>query len=168
MAGLKRRYSRVVYDMPEQKIRLQLGLSSGGRPAFSARPMCWVWGSRSPRASWRPGNVCPRPSAVPSIERPCDVDVVINGAIAQRLRMKPGNYSIRDVPLAAGADDRLIIINDEERRTVMLSTFADARLLAIGQSEWAASGACQHFWSNGDRAYRQGDYLASAAVVDLA
>src|SRR5205807_5913434 len=25
MAGLKRRYSRVVYDMPEQKIRLQFG-----------------------------------------------------------------------------------------------------------------------------------------------
>src|SRR4029078_5492902 len=76
-----------------------------------------------------------------SIERPSDVDVLINGTISQRLKLRPGNYNIRHLPVVSGANEIELIIMDDrgQRRTVVLSTFADAKMLAMGRSEWAAS-----------------------------
>ena len=42
-----------------------------------------------------------------------DVDVVVNGTITQRLKLKPGNYSIRDLPLMAGANEIELVITDD-------------------------------------------------------
>jgi len=164
MAGLKRRYSRVVYDIPEQKIRMQFGDVEQQTTSFQRATDVLGMGIEKSARKLAPGErLSPTVGSTFSIERPSDVDVVINGAITQRLRLKPGNYSIRDLPLAAGANDIELIIMDDrgQRRTVMLSTFADAKMLATGKSEWAASGGLPAFLVDGDRAYRSGDYLTS-------
>ena len=143
MAGLKRRYSRVVYDMPEQKIRLQFGDVEQQTTSFQRATDVLGVGIEKSARKLAPGErMSPTAGSAFSIERPSDVDVVINGAIAQRLRLKPGNYSIRDLPLMAGANEIELIITDDrgQRRTVGLNTFSDAKMLACGKSEWVVSG----------------------------
>jgi outer membrane usher protein len=150
MAGLKRRYSRVVYDMPEQKIRMQFGDVEQQTTSFQRATDVLGVGIEKSARKLAPGErLSPTVGSAFSIERPSDVDVVINGAITQRLRLRPGNYSVRDLPLAAGANEIEPIIMDDrgQRRTVVLSTFADAKMLAMGKSEWAASGGLPAFWS---------------------
>jgi outer membrane usher protein len=164
VAGLKRRYSRVVYDLPEQKVRVQFGDVEQQTTSFQhATDVLGVGLEKSPR-KLAPGEaLSPTVGSFFSIERPSDVDVVINGAITQRLRLRPGNYSIRDLPLVAGANEIELIIMDDrgQRRTVVLSTFSDAKMLATGKSEWALSGGVPSYLVDGERAYQPGEYLAS-------
>ena len=162
--GLKRRYSRVVYDLPDRTIRMQLGDVEQQTASFQrATDVLGVAIEKSARKLSPGENLFPTIASSFSLERPSDVDIVINGAISQRLRLRPGNYAINDLPLAAGANDIELIISDDrgQRRTVVLSTYADTKLLAAGKSEWAMSAGLASFLVDGQRAYREDDYLAS-------
>lgn len=163
--GLKRRYSRLVYDLPDQRIRVQLGDVEQQTASFQrATDVAGVAIEKSARKLSPGENLFPTIASSFAIERSSDVDIVINGAIAQRLKLRPGNYSINDLPLAAGANDIELIITDDrgQRRTVVLNTFADAKLLAAGKSEWAMSAGLASFLFDGQRAYGEDRYLASA------
>jgi outer membrane usher protein len=98
-----------------------------------------------------------------AIERPSDVDVVINGAITQRLRLKPGNYSIRDLPLAAGANDIELIIMDDrgQRRYRDAQHFRRCEDARDGQIRMGGERRTSGLLVDGERTYRSGDYLTS-------
>jgi hypothetical protein len=164
MSGLKRRYSRLVYDLPDQRIRMQFGDVEQQTTSFQRTTDVLGMAIEKSVRKLAPGEVLsPTVGSFFSIERPSDVDVLINGTITQRLKLRPGNYNIRDLPLVAGANDIELIIMDDrgQRHTVVLSTFADAKMLAMGGSEWAASAGLPSYLVDGERTYRSSEYLAS-------
>src|SRR5262249_34443451 len=96
--GVKRRYSRAIYDLPEQKIRVQVGDVEQAAASFqTANDVLGVVIEKSARKLAPGEHFSPTAASSFSIERPSDVDVVVNGAITQRLKLRPGNYSIRDL-----------------------------------------------------------------------
>ncbi len=163
-AGFKRRHSRLVWDDPENLLRMQLGDVAQPSASFQrANDVLGVSLEKSPRKLAPGESISPTGRGSFSIERASKVEVMINGAVTQRLDLKPGNYSIRDLPLSAGANDiELVIVDDRgERRTLDFNIFSDGDMLAAGKSEWWLSGGIGSYFVDGERAYRPGDYLAS-------
>jgi len=83
----------------------------------------------------QPGrNVRPTGRREFNIERPSSVDVIVNGAVVRRLRLLPGTYDLRDIPLSAGGNDIELLIEDDAGNVQRIdySTFYDFELLAPG------------------------------------
>ncbi|NJO34027.1 MAG: hypothetical protein HC869_13675 [Rhodospirillales bacterium] len=92
------------------------------------------------------------------------MDVVINGAVVQHLRLPPGNYNLSDLPLAAGANEVQLVISDDtgDRRTLAFTTFFDSSLLAAGKSEWALSSGVPSYFRDNERVYRENEFIGTA------
>lgn len=77
-----------------------------------------------------------------TIAAPSTVETFINGRSIERRRMQPGTYSISDFPLADGANDVQLVIEDDSgvRRTIDFSLFSDRSLLEQGLTEFALNG----------------------------
>lgn len=154
--GFKRQRSRLVYDLPEQEIRIQAGDADVYGTGLQRSPdVLGVSIEKSPR-KLRPGESI-RPTGRSSfrIERPSDVEVLINGAIVQKFRLRPGNYNLADLPLATGANEVQLIITDDsgERRSLSFTAFFDGSLLASGKSEWSVAGGLPSYFRDGERQY---------------
>ena len=163
-SGVKRRRTRLSYDIPEQEIRFQLGDVDVYGAGFQRAPdLLGLTVEKSPR-KLRPGESI-RPTGRSSfrIERPSEVEVMVNGAIVQRLRLRAGNYNISDLPLATGANEIQLIITDDtgERRTLAFTTFFDGNLLKQGKAEWSLSGGVPSYFEDNDRQYRRDEHFAS-------
>ncbi len=164
-AGFKRRNSRLVWDDPENLLRVQVGDVVQPSATFQRNnDVLGVSIEKSPQKLAPGERTGPMGRGSFSIERPSNVEILINGAVTQRLSLKPGNYNIRDLPLNAGANEiELVIIDDRsERRTLNFNIFSDGNMLAAGTSEWGLSGGVGSYFVDGERAYRPGDYLASS------
>ncbi len=164
-AGFKRRNSRLVWDDPDNELRVQLGDVVQPSTTFQrSNDVLGVSIEKSPQKLAPGQRVGPVGRGSFSIERPSNLEILINGAVTQRLSLKPGNYNIRDLQLNAGANEiELIIIDDRnERRTLNFNIFSDGSMLAAGTSEWGMSGGVGSYFVDGERAYRPGDYLASS------
>lgn len=76
------------------------------------------------------------------LDRPSEVDIVVNGQIVQRLQMPPGDHDISDLPLRPGENNLTLEITDDtgKRTTLKFTVFFDHSLLAPGVSEWAMAG----------------------------
>jgi outer membrane usher protein len=157
-AGFKRQRTRLVYDIPESQLRIQAGDADVYGTGFQRTPdVLGVTIEKSPR-KLRPGESI-RPTGRSSfrIERPSDVEVMINGAIVQRFRLRAGNYNLSDLPLATGANEVQLIITDEsgERKTLAFTSYFDGSLLGAGKSEWSLSGGAPSFFKDNERAYKR-------------
>jgi outer membrane usher protein len=164
-AGLKRRYSRLVYDLPDQRMRLHVGdVEQQGGTFQRSTDVLGASIEMSPRKLAPGERVRPTGGSTIAIERASDVEILVNGAVTQRLRLSPGNYNLRDLPLTTGANDIELVITDDrgQRRTMSFNTFSEARMLAAGKSEWSVSGGVASYLADGDRQYRDGEYVASA------
>lgn len=77
-----------------------------------------------------------------TIAAPSTVETFVNGRSVERRRMQPGTYSISDFPLADGANDVQLRIEDDSgaRRTIDFSLFSDRSLLEQGLTEFALNG----------------------------
>ena len=78
--GFKRRRSRVVYDMPDSQLRVQAGDADVYGTSFQRAPdVLGVTVEKSPR-KLKPGeNIRPTGKSSFRIERPSDIDVMVNG-----------------------------------------------------------------------------------------
>lgn len=155
-SGLKRRGTRAVYDVPDWMMRLQGGDAEVLGTSFQSTPdLLGIGIEKSPR-KLRPGeNTRPTGKSSFRIERPADVQVVVNGAVVQRLRLRPGNYDLSDLPLGTGANEIQLVITDDtgETRSLAFTTFFDSNLLAQGYSEWAVMGGFPSYFDDNNRAY---------------
>lgn len=97
--GFKRRGSRVVYDMPGQELRMQLGDTTTQSAGFQAQPdLLGIRLEHSPR-TFSPGeSLRPTGRQTFRIERSSKVEVQINGATVQRMKLRPGTYNLSDLP----------------------------------------------------------------------
>jgi outer membrane usher protein len=165
--GFKRRRSRLVYDLPDDEIRIQAGDADVYGTGYQSAPdILGVTVEKSPR-KLRPGeNIRATGKSSFRIERPSDVEVLVNGAISQKLRLRAGNYNLSDLPLATGANEVQLIITDDtgERRTLAFTTFFDGNLLGEGKHEWSATGGVGSDIEDNERQYHGSDYFGSGFV----
>ena len=163
-SGLKRRSSRLVYDMPEQDLRLELGDVATIATGLQRSPEILGFSLEKSARKLSPGeNLQSIGQRSFRLDRPSDVDVVVNGIVLHRLRLGPGIHDIRDLPLTAGANDIQLVITDDSgnRRTLASSLFFDDAMLAAGQSEWALSGGMLSYLYDSERIYTDEMYMGS-------
>lgn len=162
--GLRRQSSRLVYDMPDNLLRLQVGDANTEGTGIQRSPdILGVTLEKSPR-KLRP-NESIRPTGRSSfrIERSSEIQVVVNGAVVGRLRLRPGNYNLSDLPLATGANEVELRITDDsgEERTLAFTAFFDGSLLATGKDEWSVSAGVPSYFRDNERSYRSDEYFGS-------
>ncbi|MBJ7532823.1 hypothetical protein JDN40_01660 [Rhodomicrobium vannielii ATCC 17100] len=75
------------------------------------------------------------------LERPSEVDILINGQVVRRLEMAPGDHDISELPLRSGENNITLEITDDtgKRTSLNFSQFYEYDLLAPGVSDWGFS-----------------------------
>jgi len=164
-AGFKRQSSRAIYDFPEAQMRLSFGDTEPlAAPVQRSVEMIGVSLEKSPY-KLAPGEVSGSTARTSlRLDRPSEVDVIVNGVVVQHLRLRPGTYNIRDLPLATGSNEiKLSIVDDTgARRTETFTTFGATNLLRAGTSEWAATAGVPSYLRDNERSYQNGEYMASS------
>ncbi len=126
--------TRLIVDDPERAVRYAGGdLTLRGEGFQDSLDVLGIGIARS--FALQPGrNVRPTGRREFTIERPSSVDVIVNGAVVRRLRLLPGTYDLRDIPLSAGGNDIELLIEDDAGNVQRIdySTFYDFELLAPG------------------------------------
>ncbi|MEQ1577025.1 MAG: fimbria/pilus outer membrane usher protein, partial [Hyphomicrobium sp.] len=164
VSGLKRQASRAIYDIPGEQIRILAGDTDAlSVPLQRSTEVLGLSIEKSP-GKLNPGeNITSAGAGSFRLERASSVDVMINGAVVQRLQLRPGNYNLRDLPLTTGANDiELTITADNgERQTLSFSAYSDQKLLAAGKSEWALAAGLPSYLMDNERTYSDGSYLGT-------
>ncbi len=162
--GFKRQTSRLLYDLPDQHMRLTFGDADPlALPGQRSIEMLGISLEKSAH-KLAPGEVASQTGRTAlRIERPSVVDVLVNGVMVQQLRLRPGSYNIRDLPLATGANEiRLDIVDDTgARRSQTFTTFGATNLLKPGASEWAITAGAPSYLRDSERAYDLNERMAS-------
>ncbi len=85
-------------------------------------------------------NVRPRANQIFTLMRGSNVDVVIDGAVVQRLSLGAGTYDLSDIPLAQGTNDIQLVITDSAgaEEIIQFSVATGNDLLDAGEFEYSA------------------------------
>lgn len=75
-----------------------------------------------------------------TVMAPAIIETIVNGRILERRSIQPGNYSLRDFPVAEGANEVSLRIEDQsgKTRTINFSVYRNQSLLAKGITEFSA------------------------------
>lgn len=164
IAGFRRQSSALVVDLPDEQIRLKAGDADVlGVPIQRSLDLLGVSVEKSPR-KLNPGeSITSAGGGSFRLERNATVDVIVNGAVAQRLQLRPGIYNLRDLPLGAGSNNvELSIVDDTgAMQSVRFTAYADQSLLAEGKSEWAVAGGIPSYLIDNGRVYREDQYMGT-------
>lgn len=70
---------------------------------------------------------------------PSTVETIVNGQSVEHRLLQPGTYTLQDFPLAEGANDVRLIIDDPtgKRRTIDFSVYSNLQLLEPGATEFS-------------------------------
>jgi outer membrane usher protein len=135
-----RQATRLVFDMANEAVRITAGdLDLRPEGSFSVPPILGVAIEKSYSDLQPNKNIRPIGKRSFRIERLSDVQVLVNGAEARRLRLQPGEYDLNDLPLASGTNNIQLRIKDDFGRdeTVDFSILFNRALLDPGISEWS-------------------------------
>jgi outer membrane usher protein len=150
-AGFKRRGTRLIRDFEDEAIRATAGDIYTLGTAFQATPDILGMSLERSETKLQPGRSTRSTGRRTfRLERPSNVDVVINGLSVRKLRLDPGDYNLSDLPVSAGSNDVELLIEDDVGHTEKLefSMFSDNTLLPQGLSEWTlAAGVLTDFES---------------------
>jgi outer membrane usher protein len=138
---LRRSGSRLVYDYLPGVLRLTAGDLRPSQRTFQAAPalggvgMARLYNLLEPQRITRASG-----GQTVTISSPSFVETYINGRSVERRRFDPGTYSLSDFPLAEGANDVRLVVEDESggRRQISFNVFSNASLLTPGLDEFAA------------------------------
>lgn len=136
--GFERYATRLVRDWPDAAVRLELGDVAGSARAGLA-PLSLGGLRLARRFELNPGaSMQALPAQTVGLPAGAAVDVVVNGFVVRSLRLAPGVYNLRDIPVSDGANDVLLRIVEPGGRVTeqRIDYFFDATLLAPGLSEW--------------------------------
>jgi outer membrane usher protein len=163
--GFKRRATRIVYDRPEDRVRVQLGDADTLATGMQNSPALLGMSIEKSYRKLAPGdNVRPTGSQSFQLVRPSQVDVIVNGTLLRRFDLRPGSYNLQDLPLGIGGNDVELVITDDTggRESIRFTQYFDHNLLAAGKSEWAVAGGVTSLLLDNEREYREGDYFGTA------
>lgn len=162
---LIRRGTRLVYDMPEDVIRIQAGDVEPLVTGFQrSSDLLGLSLERSYR-ELRPGaNIRPTGRSSFRIERPSTVQVRINGLLVHQVRLRPGEYDLSDLPLRSGANNIQLVISDDlgEQRVLDFNRYFDASLLAEDIAEWGISVGVRSHYEDNRLTYDYADIVATS------
>jgi outer membrane usher protein len=164
-AGFKRRATRMVYDRPAEALRFELGDARTPIDGFQSGPnVLGISVQHAPQVLRPHENTRPTGRGSFRLERAARVDVVVNGAVVQSLRLKPGVYNVADLPLSSGYNQAELRIEDDtgNRQVVPFSNYSDNSLLGVGKSEWAATGGIASYLNSDEVHYLRDNGFASA------
>lgn len=147
-----RNESQLVYDDAEHLIRYTAGDLDYRGTSFQSLPR--MAGVSVERYFGLEPDYVYRPIAQDQIEldRPATVEVQVNGATIRQLRLEPGRYDLRNLPLSQGANNVNIVIRDDTGRVQTLSSrsFFDIDLLGQGITDFSfAAGVHSNLGSSG-------------------
>lgn len=163
-AGIKRRGTRLVHDIEERDIRASLGDVYPIGTGLQTTPDILGLSVEHSQSKLHPGrNIRSTSTHSFRLERPSNIDIIVNGQIIRQLRLDPGDYDIGDLPIASGANDVVLQIHDDvgNARQLQFSLFRDDSLLVTGTSEWAASAGIPTDFDEGQPNYGMNDYFMS-------
>jgi outer membrane usher protein len=162
--GFQRQQSRLVYDLPDRRLRMvagdndPLGLTAQGTPEVLGLSI-----EKSPSKFGDGTATHPSSKSKVRIDRRSDVEIRINGATLHRIQLESGMYSVRDLPIASGANEVELRITDDTgaTRVEVLTAFYDTRLLGAGASEWALVAGVPSTLFGEERIYSENGPFAS-------
>lgn len=162
----RRTSSRLVYDDQSRLMRWSLGDLREVGAGFQASPA--VGGlsvSRLFTVLDPVRNVRATGAQTFSLLAPSIVETLVNGRSVERRTLQPGNYSLRDFPLAEGSNDVQVRIEDPAggRRTIDFNVYSNRALLSPGATEFAAFAGVYSFPTARGIAYGD-DWVTSGFV----
>lgn len=162
--GFKRRGARIVRDFEEEAVRLKIGDVDPGGTGFQFRPeLLGVSVERSYGKLQPSRNIRATSRRSFRLERPSNVDVQVNGVTLRRLRLDPGDYNLKDLPISTGLNDVALLIEDDtgNRQQLEFSLFLDNDLIAPGLSEWGFAAGAPSRFEDGEPDYDTDDLYAT-------
>jgi outer membrane usher protein len=153
--AIERTQSELIYDDPDHLLRFTVGDLDYRGTSFQTLPR--MAGISVERYFGLEPNFTYRPFAQDQFEldRSATVDVQVNGATVRELRLDPGRYDLRDLPLAQGGNNVQIVIRDDTGRvqTISSSQFFDFDLLGDGISDFSGAAGLRSNYENGAIVY---------------
>jgi outer membrane usher protein len=156
--GFKRRGTRLIRDFPDEAIRATAGDIYTLGTSLQATPDILGMSLERSESKLQPGrNTRSTSRRTFRLERPSNVDVVVNGLSVRKLRLDPGDYNLSDLPISAGSNDLVLLIEDDVGHTEKLefSLFSDSSLLPEGLSEWALAAGVLTSFETGQPHYEE-------------
>ncbi len=154
--GFKRRGTRLIRDFEDQAIRATAGDVYTLGTSMQATPDILGVSLERSVSKLQPGrNTRSTSRRTFRLERPSNVDVVVNGLSVRKLRLDPGDYNLSDLPVSAGSNDLVLLIEDDVGHTEKLefSLFSDSELLPEGLSEWSLAAGVLSGFETGEPDY---------------
>jgi outer membrane usher protein len=137
----RRTGSRLVYDDLKHVVRFTLGDVQPFATSFQSTPT--VAGISAQRfynilEPWR--EIRSTGSQSFTLFAPSMVETVVNGRSVERKLLQPGNYTLQDFPLAEGANNVRLVIQDEagKQRVVDFDLYSNQHLIEPGATEFSA------------------------------
>ena len=114
---LYRHGTRLVYDLPEEAMRIRLGDITPDYTGFQTAPDLLGLSVQQTYAQLQPTKYThPTGSHSFRIERPSEVDIIIDNVLYRHIRLAPGNYDLSELPLRPGANNvKLEVVDDTGR-----------------------------------------------------
>ncbi|SON52400.1 Fimbrial Usher family protein [Vibrio tapetis subsp. tapetis] len=167
-ASYSRNGTRVNVDFPTQGTRLVVGdMFNNGKNLQGSADILGIGITRD-FTLIPTRNVRPKATQSFTLQRTSSVDVVIDGAIVQRLTLNAGSYNLNDIPLAQGNNDIELIITDAtgKQERVQFSVATGNDLLDSGEFEYSLMfGAPSGF--NGNQIKYETDQRLLHGYLDL-
>ena len=134
----EKRDTRLIYDFPDQRIRLTAG--DLNYPVIGFQDFVPMLGlSVNRQDSLQPYRVTsPLGQSAFFLQSDSKVDIIINGHVVQSLQLSAGPHQINNFPLTGGANDVILRITDPVGRVEYINArlFYDPGLLKAGESEF--------------------------------
>jgi outer membrane usher protein len=138
-----RQGTRVVYDDPDHALRYTIGDITPSIVGLQGGSSFFGFAIQKSYAKLQPQkNIRPTGQRTFRLERPSEVDIIVNGQTVRRLQMPPGDHDISELPLKSGENVlKLDITDDTGQHTVLeFTVFFNHTLLSPGISEWGLAG----------------------------
>jgi outer membrane usher protein len=143
-----RRGTRLVYDLPDEAIRVRVGDVSPEYTGLQTAPDLLGISADVAYAQLQPQKSI-RPTGAHSfrVERPSNVDILVDNVLMKRIRLGPGNYNLTDLPLNPGANNVKLVIEDDagQRQTLEFTGFSGQELLSPGINEWSVNAGFKSY-----------------------
>ena len=163
-ASFTRFASRAFYDIPQSSIRIGAGDLVANTTALQSQVDISGLGISKLLETFHSDRVYTASAGQTLLLRePATVSVVVNGVPSQTLRLGPGTYNVRDLPLTGGANRIDLVIEDQAggRRVVSFDFFEDVSLLSPGIDEYDAKGGLRSDVDENGRFYYRHDPVFS-------
>ncbi|WP_153448434.1 hypothetical protein [Vibrio algicola] len=153
------------FDQPQIPMRISMGeMDTSSTNNLSSITITGLSISRSQNTLRPLETTTTAPNQVFELTESADVSILINGRLFNTIKLRPGRYSLDDLPISSGANDISLVINylSGKQEIKEFSNFYSAAPLAKGFDDFNLStGIVSDYSSDGLKATYQETWIAS-------